>query len=87
MSKKITLQLPESLEKKLVQQAQNSNISLESLIIDALEKYNSEEQEQQSEHDPITPLIGTLKMEKSDLSENHDFYLTQALQQEIKGDE
>jgi len=87
MSKKITLQLSDSLENKLVQQAQKFNISLESLIIDALEKYNSEQQQQQSENDPITPLIGTLQMDKNDLAENHDFYLNQNLQQELNSDE
>ena len=85
MSKKITLQLPDSLENKLVQQAQKFNISLETLIIDTLEKYNSEEE--QLENDPITPLIGTLQMDKNDLAENHDFYLNQTLQQELKSDE
>jgi hypothetical protein len=82
MSKNITLQLSEFLEQQLSQKAEKLDISLESLIIDVLEQYNSEEQ---AENDPITPLIGTLKMEKNDLAENHDFYLSQALQQELKG--
>jgi len=85
MTKKITLQLPESLEQQLIQKAKKFNISLESLIIDALNRYNSEIQEEESENDPITPLIGTLQMDKDDLAENHDFYLSQGLQQELKG--
>jgi hypothetical protein len=84
MTKKITLQLPESLEKQLIQKAQKFNISLESLIINALDQYNSKIEEEQSEYDPITPLIGTLQMEESDLAENHDFYLSQGLQKELK---
>ncbi len=82
MDKNITLQLSESLEQQLSQKAAQLNISLESFIIDVLEQYNSEDK---AENDPITPLIGTLKMKKNDLAENHDFYLSQALQQELKG--
>jgi hypothetical protein len=83
MTKKITLQLPESLEQQLIQKAQKFNLSLESLIIEALEQYNSETQEEGSENDPITPLIGTLQMDQNDLAENHDFYLSQGLHQEL----
>ena len=87
MTKKITLQLPESLEQQLTQKAQKFNISLESLIIEALKEYNSETQEEQLEHDPITPLIGTLQMDKNDLAENHDLYLSQYLNQELNSGE
>lgn len=82
--KKITLQLPESLEQELIQKAQKFNTSLESLIIDALEQYNLETQQ---EYDPITPLIGTLQMDQDNLAENHDFYLSEGLHQKLKSGE
>lgn len=33
--------------------------------------------------DPITPLIGTLYLGTTDLAENHDLHLTEALEQEL----
>lgn len=37
--------------------------------------------------DPLTPLIGSLQSDVSDIAENHDAYLTKALEQELrKGD-
>ncbi|MDM9581427.1 MULTISPECIES: hypothetical protein [unclassified Nostoc] len=44
-------------------------------------------QESISEFDPILPLLGTLKFDKSDVGENHDQYLQQTLQQELIIDE
>jgi predicted transcriptional regulator len=38
---------------------------------------------QSTEYDPITPLIGTLHLGTTDLAENHDFYIGEALAQEL----
>jgi hypothetical protein len=38
------------------------------------------------EDDPILPLLGTLRFENSDIGENHDNYLRENLQQELKFD-
>jgi HEAT repeat protein len=39
--------------------------------------------DQSTEYDPITPLIGTLRLGTTDLAENHDFYIGEALAQEL----
>ncbi|MBH8552855.1 hypothetical protein I8751_10840 [Nostocaceae cyanobacterium CENA357] len=85
MAKTLTIQLSDDLESKLTAQAQKLNLSLEDLILQSLSK--SAKQENISEFDPILPLLGTLKFDNSDVGENHDQYLQQTLQQELKIDE
>jgi hypothetical protein len=82
MAKTLVLELPDDLEQQLTAQAQKLNVSLESLILQSLTQ--SVNQVASVEADPISPLIGTLRLETSDLGENHDQYLSQALQQELK---
>jgi len=85
MAKTLTIQLSDELESKLTAQAQKLNLSLEDLILQSLSQ--SAKQENISEFDPILPLLGTLKFDNSDVGENHDQYLQQTLQQELKIDE
>ena len=85
MAKTLTIQLSDDLESKLTAQAQNLNLSLEDLILQSLSQ--SAKQENISELDPILPLLGTLTFDNSDIGENHDQYLQQTLQQELKIDE
>lgn len=85
MAKTLTIQLSDDLESKLTAQAQKLNLSLEDLILQSLSQ--SAKQENISEFDPILPLLGTLKFDNSDVGENHDRYLQQTLQQELKIDE
>ncbi|MBD2531526.1 hypothetical protein H6G97_18800 [Nostoc flagelliforme FACHB-838] len=85
MAKTLTIQLSDDLESKLTAQAQKLNLSLEDLILQSLSQ--SAKQENISELDPILPLLGTLKFDNSDVGENHDQYLQQTLQQELKIDE
>ncbi|MHC5598141.1 MAG: hypothetical protein ACYTXC_19750 [Nostoc sp.] len=82
MAKILTIQLSDDLESKLTAQAQKLNLSLEDLILQSLSQ--SAKQENISEFDPILPLLGTLKFDNSDVGENHDQYLQQTLQQELK---
>ncbi len=82
MAKTLTIQLSDELESKLTAQAQKLNLSLEDLILQSLSQ--SAKQENLSEFDPILPLLGTLKFDNSDVGENHDQYLQQTLQQELK---
>ena len=82
MAKTLTIQLSDELESKLNAQAQKLNLSLEDLILQSLSQ--SAKQENISEFDPILPLLGTLKFDNSDVGENHDQYLQQTLQQELK---
>ncbi|MEH2271707.1 MAG: hypothetical protein V7K68_25330 [Nostoc sp.] len=85
MAKTLTIQLSDDLENKLTAQAEKLNLSLEDLILQSLSQ--SAKQENISEFDPILPLLGTLKFDNSDVGENHDQYLQQTLQQELKIDE
>ncbi|MHC5718970.1 MAG: hypothetical protein ACYTX0_44620 [Nostoc sp.] len=85
MAKTLTIQLSDDLESRLTAQAQKLNLSLEDLILQSLSQ--SAKQENISELDPILPLLGTLKFDNSDVGENHDQYLQQTLQQELKIDE
>ncbi|MDZ8224716.1 MULTISPECIES: hypothetical protein [unclassified Nostoc] len=82
MAKTLTIQLSDDLERKLTAQAQKLNLSLEDLILQSLSQ--SAKQENISEFDPILPLLGTLNFDNSDVGENHDQYLQQTLQQELK---
>lgn len=81
MAKTLTINLPDDLEHQLTIQAEQLNISLEQLILQSLKSTNLADS---LEVDPILPLIGTLKFENSDLGENHDNYIRESLQQELK---
>ncbi|MBE9232183.1 hypothetical protein IQ231_10940 [Cuspidothrix issatschenkoi LEGE 03284] len=82
MSKTLTIQLSDELEEKLLIQSKKLNLSLEELILQSLAK--STKMIDSYEDDPILPLLGTLRFENSDIGENHDHYLTESLQQELK---
>ncbi len=82
MARKLVIELPDDLECQLTSEAQRLNVSLESLVLQSLAQ--SVNQTSTDEADPILPLIGTLRLENSDLGEKHDQYLSQALQQELK---
>lgn len=82
MSKTLTIQLSDELEEKLLIQSKKLNLSLEELILQSLAK--STKLIDNYEDDPILPLLGTLRSENSDIGENHDHYLTESLQQELK---
>ncbi|MEH2126046.1 hypothetical protein [Nostoc sp.] len=82
MAKTLTIQLSDDLESKLTAQAQKLNLSLEDLILQLLSQ--SDKQENISEFDPISPLLGTLKFDNFNVAENHDKYLQQTLQQYLK---
>ncbi|BAZ81053.1 MAG: hypothetical protein ACKO9I_23800 [Sphaerospermopsis kisseleviana] len=85
MSKTLTIQISDELEKKLLIQSKKLNLSLEELILQSLAK--STKMIDSDENDPILPLLGTLRFENSDLGENHDQYLRENLQQELKIDQ
>lgn len=82
MAKTLTIQLTDDLERYLIAQAEKLNLSLEDFILQSLSQ--SVKLEISTEADPILPLLGTLKFESSDIGENHDKYLQQTLQQELK---
>ncbi len=84
MSKTLIIQLSDELEEKLLIQSKKLNLSLEELILQSLAK--STKLIDSDEDDPILPLLGTLRFENSDIGENHDHYLRENLQQELKVD-
>jgi hypothetical protein len=84
MSKALTIQLSNELEEKLLIQSKKLNLSLEELILQSLTK--SIKLIDSYEDDPILPLLGTLRFENSDVGKNHDNYLRENLQQELKVD-
>ena len=84
MSKALTIQLTNELEEKLLIQSKKLNLSLEELILQSLTK--SIKLIDSYEDDPILPLLGTLRFENSDIGKNHDNYLRENLQQELKVD-
>jgi len=81
---KVEVNLPDELEKQLLAIADLLNISLENLIVQSLVNSSIITS---TDVDPISPLLGTLKSEVSDIGERHDFYLGQALQRELDCDE
>jgi hypothetical protein len=84
MSKALTIRLSNELEEKLLIQSKKLNLSLEELILQSLTK--SIKLIDSYEDDPILPLLGTLRFENPDIGKNHDNYLRENLQQELKVD-
>jgi hypothetical protein len=74
MAKTLTIQLSDELERKLEIQAVHQNKTIEELVVEWLARQVSVES--LSEPDPITPLLGTLSFDSSDVAENHDRYLS-----------
>ena len=82
MSKTLVIELPDELQEQLVKKANQHNISLENFILQSLSKVVTSPNKNES--DPILPLLGTLTAEVNDIAENHDYYLGQGIQQEIR---
>lgn len=91
MAKTFTITLPDDLEQALTAQAERMNKSLEEIVLQALSQQLKTLLQanlvQQVEIDPLLRLIGSLSVDVSDLAENHDYYIGQALYQELTGDE
>lgn len=85
MAKTLTIQLPEDLELKLNAQAKKLNVSLESLILQSLEQ--SVTQLELDQDDPLVQLFGSIKTDIKDVADNHDYYIGQALYEELRGAE
>jgi hypothetical protein len=71
----VTIQLPEDLECQLMDRAASRDLSLEEVVLESLRQVT--QPIAQVETDPITSLLGTLRMEAetSDVAEHHDAYL------------
>lgn len=78
----ITITIPPDIETKLLSQAQHLNISLESLVLKALEETAA--QIPALDSDPLIALFGSIHSDVPDLAEEHDSYLGQAIAQDLK---
>jgi hypothetical protein len=85
MAKTLTIQIPDELEQKLVTQPQKMHLSIEDLILQSLAK--SVEVEYLPDNDPILALAGTLHLGTTDLAENHDRYISEALSRNLSSNE
>jgi hypothetical protein len=79
-SQQITIELPEALQQSLLNQAAQTQMTPEYLIIQALNQYL---QPATTDTDQLLSLIGTLDLGTTDLAENHDRYIGEALYQEL----
>lgn len=89
MAKTFVITLPDDLEQALAAQAERLNKSPEEVVLQVLSQQLTtsfqSDSIQQTETDPLLRLIGSLSVDIPDLAENHDYYLGQALCQELKG--
>ncbi|MBW4674904.1 MAG: hypothetical protein KME52_12980 [Desmonostoc geniculatum HA4340-LM1] len=89
MAKTFVITLPDDLEQALTAQAERLNKSPEEVVLQVLSQQltnqSQPETSQKTETDPLLPLIGSLSVDIPDLAENHDYYIGQALYQELKG--
>jgi CII-binding regulator of phage lambda lysogenization HflD len=87
----LTNQIPNDLEEALTLQAQRLNKSPEDVVLELLSRQlpalSQPQAEAQTEDDPLLQLLGSIYLEGiSDLGENHDHYIGQALYQELNPD-
>ena len=91
MAKIFKITLSDDLEQALTAQAERLNKSLEEIVLQVLSQQLTTLLPSNSvpkvEADPLIRLIGSLTIDVPDLAENHDYYIGQALFQELKGDE
>ena len=89
MAKTFVITLTDYLEQALAIQAENQNKSPEEIRLQLLSEKLIDssrlEDTQKSETDPLLQLMGSLSVDIPDLAENHDYYIGQALYQELKG--
>ncbi|GAP99632.1 hypothetical protein [Leptolyngbya sp. NIES-2104] len=83
---KITIDLPEALQQTLIHQAAQTQTTPEQLIIQALNQY-LQPATSTNATDQLLSLIGTLDLGTTDLAENHDQYIGEALFQELRNAE
>jgi hypothetical protein len=95
MAKILTIEIPDDLEQALTSQAERLNKSPEEVVLELLSRQlpalppsQLEVQAVQSDEDPLLKLIGSIHVGGiNDLSENHDYYIGQALYREMHPDE
>jgi hypothetical protein len=90
MAKTFIITLSDDLEQALTTQAECSNRSPEEIMLQLLSEQLTSLPKlgavQRTEADPLLQLIGSLSADVSDLAENHDYYVGQALHRELKSE-
>jgi hypothetical protein len=82
LAKTLVIELSDELEQQLGIQAIKQKTSLEDIVLEWLTR--SVRLIDETEGDPIAPLLGTLTADVTDLGEQHDTYLGNTLQQELR---
>ncbi|MEH1870113.1 hypothetical protein [Nostoc sp.] len=89
MAQTFLITLPDDLEQALNAQAERLNKSPEEVVLQVLSQQLTTSSQtnfiQQTDTDPLLGLIGSLSVDIPDLAENHDYYIGQALYQELRG--
>jgi hypothetical protein len=88
----ITIDLPDLLQPQLLAQAEHLQISIETFILQAIhQQLTQTSSTADALLPPISPsaqellsIIGSLNLGTTDLSENHDRYIGEALYQELR---
>jgi plasmid stability protein len=87
MAKTLTITLPDDLEQALTQTAAQANQSTEALVLQLLTQKFTPVSAPSIENDPLIALFGSIQSNYPDLADNHDYYLGQALSEEMHRNE
>jgi hypothetical protein len=82
----ITIDLPEALQQTLIDQAAHNQTTPEQLILAALTQKFLPPSAPDLTNDPLFQLAGSITANIPDLAENHDYYIGQALYEEMHRD-
>ena len=87
----VTIDLPDILQPQLLAQAEHLQISIEAFILQAIRQQLTQTSPTADALPPLSPtaqellsIIGSLNLGTTDLSENHDRYIGEALYQELR---
>ena len=83
MTKTLTITLPDALEQALAQTAVQNQTTPEQLILAALTQKFLPPSAPDLTNDPLFQLAGSITSNIPDLAENHDYYIGQAIYDEM----
>ncbi|OLP19391.1 hypothetical protein BST81_06505 [Leptolyngbya sp. 'hensonii'] len=79
----ITIDLPEALQQTLIHQAAQNQTTPEQIILATLTQKFLPQSVPDLANDPLFQLAGSITSNIPDLAENHDYYIGQALYEEM----
>ncbi|MBW4621945.1 MAG: hypothetical protein KME17_21595 [Cyanosarcina radialis HA8281-LM2] len=87
MTKTFVITLPDDLDRALTTQAERLNKSPEEIMLQVLSEQLTNPSKlgdlKPTGTDPLLESIGSLSVDMTDLAENHDYYIGQALYREL----